>query len=223
VNGRTGAGREAPLSSRGAADLELSRGCGSSGADARRVHCGRSPQQSQRGSATGVETAAGVNAGSLCYGLISAFGLSYALRRWPSVWLVLRIAGSGYLIWRSLQRAVRARVPASSATTADSIPLPRALQRNVYEGFLTNALNPSIASFYLIVRPQFAPEGLAFPESVMTFTTLHIAIAFTWHIVWAVTGGTLATVVASGWPRRLLDAGTGAAMLALAASMAMSR
>jgi threonine/homoserine/homoserine lactone efflux protein len=78
-----------------------------------------------------------------------------------AVWLVLRIAGSAYLIWlglRSLQRAVRARVPASSATTAELIPLPQALQRNVYEGFLTNALNPSIASFLLIVLPQFAPE-----------------------------------------------------------------
>ena len=71
--------------------------------------------------------------------------------------------------------------------------------------------------------PQFAPEGLAFAESVMPLTALHIAIAFTWHIVWAVTGGTLAKVLATGWPRRRLDAGTGTAMLALAASMAMSQ
>jgi threonine/homoserine/homoserine lactone efflux protein len=57
----------------------------------------------------------------------------------------------------------------------------------------------------------------------MTLTALHIAIAFTWHIVWAITGGTLARVLASGWQRRLLDAGTGAAMHALAASMPMSQ
>ena len=32
----------------------------------------------------GVQTAAGVNSGSVVYGLVSAFGLAFALRRWPA-------------------------------------------------------------------------------------------------------------------------------------------
>ena len=35
----------------------------------------------------GLETAVGVNAGSFCYGLLSAFGVALAIQRWPPVWL----------------------------------------------------------------------------------------------------------------------------------------
>ena len=66
------------------------------------------------GTRAGVETAAGVNSGSVVYGLISAFGLAVTLRRWPAIWTALRWAGDGYLAWlalRSLARRVRATAP----------------------------------------------------------------------------------------------------------------
>ena len=42
------------------------------------------------GMRAGVETAAGVNSGSAVYGLVSAFGLAVALRKWPAMWVALR-------------------------------------------------------------------------------------------------------------------------------------
>ncbi len=40
---------------------------------------------------SGVATAIGANTGSICYGLLVAFGVSVALQRWPPVWIALRV------------------------------------------------------------------------------------------------------------------------------------
>ena len=45
------------------------------------------------GMRAGVATAIGVNSGSICYGLLTAFGFALALQRWPAAWVALR-AGS---------------------------------------------------------------------------------------------------------------------------------
>ena len=55
------------------------------------------------GTRAGIETAVGANAGSFCYGLLSAFGVALALQRWPGAWALLRFGGVFYLAWLGLQ------------------------------------------------------------------------------------------------------------------------
>jgi threonine/homoserine/homoserine lactone efflux protein len=95
----------------------------------------------------GVETAAGVNSGSVVYGLISAFGLALALRSWPAVWTALRVGGGLYLLWLALRSLHAAFAPQHARVIVQGDDAPRRLFRNLKEGFLTNLLNPSIASF----------------------------------------------------------------------------
>jgi threonine/homoserine/homoserine lactone efflux protein len=172
------------------------------------------------GTRGGMITALGINAGSLCYGLLSAFGFAAALRRWPSAWTVVHGAGILYLGWlgaASLRRAIR---PPPIAVSPDAAPRQSAA-RNLYEGFITNILNPAIATFYLVVLPQFIPEGAPVARGVMTLTAVHIGLAATWHVLWAAAGGTLARVLAGGRPRRMLEALAGTALLALAIQIAL--
>ena len=175
------------------------------------------------GTRAGVETAAGVNAGSAAYGMLSAFGLAIALRRWPVVWTVLRVAGAGYLGWlaiRSLRAAILAR---SSSAGIAPVHGRRPALRNVYEGFLTNFLNPAIAAFYLIVVPQFVPRDAPVARSVLLLMAIHVATALSWHLVWAAAGGTLARKLSAGSPaRRALDTATAAALLFLAGRVLLS-
>src|SRR5262245_39594071 len=63
------------------------------------------------GTRAGLATAIGANIGSLCYGVLCAFGFALALSRWPIVWLILRIAGISYLAWLGLQSLRRAIAP----------------------------------------------------------------------------------------------------------------
>lgn len=167
----------------------------------------------------GVETAAGVNLGTLGYGVLSAFGLALALRQWPSVWIVVRIAGALYLVWLGIQSLWRAMRPPPSRDLASGAHPPRSAMQNAREGFVTNALNPAIATFYLVVVPQFVPRGAPVVRSMLILSGVHVAIAFTWHVVWAVAGGGLARTLGGGRPRRVLDACAGAALVALGLSM----
>ena len=171
------------------------------------------------GARVGVLTAVGCNLGNLSYGFLTAFGFGVALQRWPSVWLVLRVAGVLYLAWlgvRSLLHAVRA--PAATARRAD--PADDDPVRSMTSGFLANVLNPSLVAFYLILVPQFIPREAPFARSALTLSAIHVSMAFPWHCVWAVAGSTLARVLASGRPRRVLDVLTGIALLWLAAKIA---
>ncbi len=168
----------------------------------------------------GVITAVGINAGSFCYGLLSALGFAAALRRWPSAWTVIHGAGVLYLAWLGLQSLRRAARPPAFAFVPDAAP-PHAAWRNVSEGFLTNALNPAIATFYLIVVPQFIPEGAPIARTVLVLTAVHIALAATWHVAWAAAGGTLARALAAGRPRQVLEAIAGVALVGLALEIAL--
>jgi threonine/homoserine/homoserine lactone efflux protein len=173
------------------------------------------------GTRAGVATAIGANAGSMCYGMLTAFGVSILLQRWPSIWVALRIGGTAYLAWlgwRSLMRAWTYTQPdATVAATSASPPLTR----SVREGFVTNLLNPSLATFYLLIVPEFIPRGAPFAASALTLTAVHVGLAITWHLAWAAAGGTLAGTLARTRPRRILEAISGIALLALAVKLAI--
>jgi len=80
-------------------------------------------------------------------------------------------------------------------------------------------LNPSIATFYLLVIPQFIPQGAPFAESALLLTAVHVSLAVTWHLTWATAGGSLAAVLTRARPRRLLEGAAGAALLFLAVDL----
>lgn len=173
------------------------------------------------GARAGLLTAAGANTGSLCYGLLTAFGFAAALQRWPSAWVVLRWAGVAYLTWLGIQSLRRIRRRPADAPATPATP-PRGDWRRFASGFATNVLNPSLAAFYLIVLPQFVPRGSPFVGGVLTLTVVHITMAVAWHTSWALGGATLARVLSRRRPRQLLDLVTGSALLILAAKVLAS-
>lgn len=168
---------------------------------------------------SGMLTALGCNAGSICYGILTAFGFAVALQTWPSVWMVLRVAGVLYLGWLALRSLVRA-MRADPRPRESSRQVGREGWRSLTSGFLTNVLNPSLAAFYLIVLPQFIPREAPFARSAMTLTVVHVSLALPWHSAWAMAGSTMARVLSSGLPRRALDALAGVALLWLALKVA---
>src|SRR3954454_15189979 len=88
----------------------------------------------------GLETAVGVNAGSVCYGLLSAAGAAVALQRWPSTWSALRVASILYIAWLGLRSLLRAFTGPSPAAAPESRGASRGSIAHLSEGFLTNLL-----------------------------------------------------------------------------------
>jgi threonine/homoserine/homoserine lactone efflux protein len=173
------------------------------------------------GTRSGVATAIGANAGSICYGLLTAFGVAIVLRRWPMVWLLLRVGGTAYLAWLGVRSLMRAWTYTQPARRDHARAAPPPLARSVREGFVTNVLNPSLATFYLVILPEFIPRGAPFASSAMILTAIHVSLAITWHMTWAAAGGTLADTLGRTRPRRVLEAISGIALLALALKLAI--
>ena len=133
---------------------------------------------------------------------------------------MLRWGGVAYLTWLGIQSLRRAFHVRAAARPADTAP-PREWWQSFGSGFATNVLNPSLAAFYLIVLPQFVPRGAPFTSGVMALAAIHIGMAFSWHLAWALTGATLARVLSRRRPRQVLDAVTGVALLILAVTVAV--
>jgi threonine/homoserine/homoserine lactone efflux protein len=168
---------------------------------------------------SGIATAIGANTGSICYGLLTAFGVAVALQRWPLGWVVLRAAGTAYLAWlgfRSLWLAWTYRGADARVTAGPVRPARPPWARSLREGLVTNLLNPSLATFYLLILPQFIPRDAAVVASALTLTAVHVSLAFTWHLTWAAAGGTLSESLSRTKPRRILEAVSGVALLGLA-------
>lgn len=170
----------------------------------------------------GLMTAVGTNTGSLCYGVLTAYGFAVALHRWPTAWSLLQVCGVVYLAWlgvQSLRRAVSLR---SGTLTPGEIRGTQGAWRSAYEGFLTNVLNPGVATFYLVLLPQFIPPGAPVVRTVLLLTTVHVLLAATWHVSWAAAGGTLSRLLAGGRPRQILELIAGVALMALAVRILFS-
>lgn len=173
------------------------------------------------GTQAGVATAVGTNAGSISYGLLTAFGVSVLLQRWPVVWVALRAGGTAYLAWLGFRSLMHARTYTQPHPGAAATATPPGLARSMREGFVTNLLNPSLAAFYLLIVPEFIPPGAPFAASAMTLTAIHVSLALTWHLTWAAAGGTFADTLSRTRPRRVLEAISGIALLALALKLAI--
>ncbi|WP_192884892.1 LysE family translocator [Paracidovorax avenae] len=127
-----------------------------------------------QGPRAGLLSLAGVVAGFGVHLLATALGLSALLVAVPLAFDVLRIAGAAYLLWMAWQ-AVK---PGGSAPfEARDLPHdgPRKL---VLMGFLTSALNPKVAMFYVSFFPQFLhPERGQWLAQTFTLGALQIGIS----------------------------------------------
>jgi threonine/homoserine/homoserine lactone efflux protein len=169
----------------------------------------------------GVETAIGVNAASVCYGLLSAAGVSLALQQWPSAWIAIRAAGTAYIAWLGVRSLARALSEQQRSLETGAARPSRSVAAHLSEGFLTNALNPAIATFYLVVMPQFVPPGAPVVSSILVLTAVHVILAASWHVAWAAAGGTLAHVFARRRASQALEIAAGITLIGLAVKLAL--
>jgi threonine/homoserine/homoserine lactone efflux protein len=113
---------------------------------------GRSSTQGVR---AGAAAALGIGAGCFVHIAAAALGLSAILAASATAFAIVKLVGAVYLVYVGLsllwglRRAAPSRDVPSPRLRADSL-------RTVFtQGFLTNALNPKVALFFLAFVPQF--------------------------------------------------------------------
>jgi threonine/homoserine/homoserine lactone efflux protein len=106
------------------------------------------------GRPAGLLTMVGGVLGLAVHATAAAVGLSALLLASPAAFTVLKLVGAAYLLWMGVQtlRAARSRRGPAEAVTARVRLSPATAVR---QGFLSNALNPKVALFFVTFLPQF--------------------------------------------------------------------
>ncbi|CAD5108702.1 LysE family translocator [Zestomonas carbonaria] len=107
----------------------------------------------------GSSAALGIAGGTCVHILAAALGLSALLATSATAFTVVKLVGAAYLLY--LGMSLLLKKPAQATPLAAPDTAATCDYRRVFlQGFLTNALNPKVALFFLAFVPQFiAPDA----------------------------------------------------------------
>lgn len=138
-----------------------------------------------QGFRSGAAAALGVGAGCFVHVAGAALGLSALIAGSATAFTVLRWLGAAYLVWLGIGLLRSAPGGAAADAAAHAQPAQGTVRRAFAQGFLTNALNPKVALFFLAFLPQFidadaAHKGWAFIAlgTVFAFNGTLVNVAF---------------------------------------------
>ena len=171
------------------------------------------------GRRAGYLTALGAALANTIVAIACGVGLSALIAVWPGALGAIKIAGALFLSWLGLSSLYRASMHADGgirlAPDAGSATPRSHAGAYIGDGLGINLLSPVHISFYLSVVPSFIPAGGSrFYYSGLAAT--HVSLALLCHSMWATALGALRRWFVEPWKRRLLQAGSGVALIALA-------
>ncbi len=123
----------------------------------------------------GVAVVLGINLGCVFHTFAAAFGLAALLAASAEAFTVVKLVGAAYLLyvaWGMAKAGLQRQAPSAAVEAA----VPPSFARGVWQGFLTNALNPKVALFYLALLPQFIDAEA--PHKTLAFVFLGL-----WFVV----------------------------------------
>ncbi len=143
----------------------------------------------------GIVAAFGITAGCFVHIFAAGLGVSALLATSAMAFTVLKWLGAAYLVFMGI------RMLWSKALSAIDLEAARAdsasagsLKAIFFKGFLTNALNPKVALFFLAFVPQFIAPGASHP----TLAFLVLGVLFNVNAIPINTG----YAVLAGWAAR---------------------
>jgi threonine/homoserine/homoserine lactone efflux protein len=144
------------------------------------------------GARAGIVAALGVVTGCLVHVTAAAVGVSALLAASASAFTALKILGAVYLLWLGLRLLFSGQGGLRQAV-APAAGERRCALRSVFAGgFLTNALNPKVALFFLAFVPQFiAPDAADKPIAFLLLGLLFTVNSVPVNTAWALAAGWL--------------------------------
>jgi len=118
----------------------------------------------------GIVAVGGIGAGCFVHIAAATLGLSAILATSAMAFTIVKIIGALYLVYVGITSLFSSSKGLAAQITGKASPLPR---RKIFlQGFLTNALNPKVALFFMAFLPQFiTPDA---PFKALSFAFLGI-------------------------------------------------
>lgn len=174
-----------------------------------------------QGRRAGLISLAGVGTGFLIYLVAASAGLATVFALVPEIYVGLKIAGAGYLLWLAWKAL---RPGGSSAFTPDALEPDR--PRKLFGmGLLTCLLNPKIAILYISLLPQFVDPSrghVGAQSLVLGLTQTAVGVAV--NAIFVITAGSVAVFFSRKpvWAR-IHRSVTGTALAVFAVKLATDR
>lgn len=176
------------------------------------------------GKAAGFANIAGFAVAFFVHGTFAIFGLSVLVLQSANLFMAVKYVGAAYLIWiglKALKEAWRG-LPAAVPRVAPA-RRRRTLAKAFGEGFLTNALNPKVAMFYIAAFPQFMPTDGTSPAAAFLLVAVHAALNLAWFGPMVLLFDRLSKVARSGRVQRFVKAATGLVFVGFGLKLATLR
>ena len=180
----------------------------------------RSTQLGLRG---GVAAVAGVGCGIMVHVTAASLGISALIAASATAFAVVKFCGAAYLVYigarMMLTRRAKGNLEAAAAGVAPEMSFATVLR----QGFVTNALNPKVALFFLAFLPQFVDQ--AAPSKALALFVLGVIFNINgtiWNLIVAVVTARATRMVrgARGY-QRWIDGTIGAIFIAFGIKLAL--
>lgn len=174
------------------------------------------------GRSGGVVTMLGGVLGVVLHAGAAAVGLSALLVASAQAFTVVKIVGALYLTWlgiHMLRAALRSRRSGPVAGHADAAGAP---PRSAYlrQGFLSNALNPKVALFFVTFLPQFLTTGDGSPRAqALLLSAVFAGLYLAWFSLYLATVDRLGRWLRRPRVRARIEQVTGSVLLTAAARL----
>ncbi len=142
-----------------------------------------------QGRRAGQGFAFGVGTGVLFHTALAVLGLSALIAASPVAFRIVLYAGASYLIYLGA-RALTSRARLEELEQTDQ-QLPGGFWKSAGHGFLTNALNPKVALFFLAFLPQFINPSVDVPQQLLALGLVFWAMTTVLYITFGYFSGTI--------------------------------
>ncbi len=141
-----------------------------------------------QGKISGAYAALGVNAGVIVHTLFAALGLSILVAQSPYAFKAIKYVGALYIIYLGIMQ-LQKKIDPSLVNSVIQNKTTR--KSNFTSGFMTNALNPKVALFFLAFFPQFIKSThLQSPVPFMLLGLTYTLIGIVWYLCLTYFAGT---------------------------------
>jgi threonine/homoserine/homoserine lactone efflux protein len=141
---------------------------------------GRGTSQGWR---AGAAAALGVGAGCFVHIAAAALGISALITASATAFAILKIAGAIYLMYVGVSMIVRPEPVEGGTESVRPEPVEGRTRHTFIQGFLTNALNPKVALFFLAFLPQFiSADATAKPMAFLLLGVIFTFNATLWNL-----------------------------------------
>ena len=180
-----------------------------------------------RGQRAGLLASLGICSGLLVHATFSALGLSLIIVQSATAFEVIKLAGAAYLIFlgsQSLWHGLGKRAEATSEPAQTNMAAPQKSTRQaLFEGLLSNVLNPKVSVFYLAFLPQFIQPGDPVLAKTVLLAGLHLGMGLIWLGLVTLLAAQVRIWLIQPQVQRRIEALAGAVLILFGARLALER